>query len=106
MRRIREYKFDALITGIIAATFSFGVVAVSVSRESATEIALLALVCAAVVGVIAGLWRWTRITKTRREFHGLKLKAIDYRDGQFEVAGFNPEFLETLRIIPDDQHRL
>ncbi len=98
-RRIRRYKFDAFITGIIAATFGFGVVAFTSSRESATEVYSRALGCAAVLGLIAGLWRWARIKKSRREFCGLKLKVIGDIAGQFEVSGFKPEFLETLRTL-------
>ena len=95
-RRIRTYKFDAFITGIFAATFSFGVVAFTISRESATEVAWLALLCATVLGLIGGIWRWVRLKKSRSIFHGLQLKVIDYRDGQFEVVGFTPEFLEAI----------
>ncbi len=88
--------FDAFITGIIAAAFSFGAVAFTISRESAIEVALLASACATVIGFITGLWRWASIKKSQPEFRGLKLKEIDYRDGQFEVVGFTPEFLEAI----------
>lgn len=97
-RRIRRYKFDAFITGILAATFSFGAVAFTISRESAPKITLLAMGGAAVLGLIAGVWRWASIRKSRREFLGLELKVVGYDAGQFEVVGLTTEFLEALGL--------
>lgn len=97
-RRIRRYKFDAFITGILAATFSFGAVAFTISRESAPKITLLAMGGAAVLGLIAGVWRWASIRKSRREFRGLELKVVGYDAGQFEVVGLTTEFLEALGL--------
>ena len=70
-----------------------------------TELLFILFPVSVVLGAITGGRRWVTLKHLRREFRGLKFKVLGYHDGQFEVAGFRPEFLEALRTIQDVQHR-
>jgi len=98
-QRIRRYKLNALAAGVLVAVIAFGGSLIVWSDGFNGKSIFLASFFAVTLGLIAGGFVWVRQEKTGNLFHGLKIKAIDYRDGQFEVAGFKPEFLETLRAM-------
>ncbi len=75
------------------------------STEADWQILFVMLFAVGLLGFIAVVWRWARSGKSLDPFDGLELKAISYRNGQFEFVCFKPKFLETLRIVQDGQHR-
>ena len=97
-QRIRRYKVNAVAAGVLVSVIAFGAILIVWSDD------LVSLI-AAILGLIAGGFVWVRQKKTGNIFQGLKLKVIGYHAGQFEVAGFKPEFIETLRTFRDGQHR-
>ena len=43
------------------------------------------------------MWIRSSRRESRSDYPGVALKAIGYQSGQFEIAGFTPEYLETLQ---------
>jgi hypothetical protein len=96
----RRLKRQMWITGIIlalSAALVFWVIVYVVDTRTgiAATSGIISIVFGAVL--IAAIWIRSSKRESRRDYPGLALKAIGCQSGQFEIAGFTPEYLKTLQ---------
>jgi hypothetical protein len=96
----RRLKRRMWITGIILAlsaaiVFWTIVYVVDTRTGAAATSVIISIVFGAVL--IAAIWIRSSRRESRSAYPGLALKAIGYHSGQFEIAGFTAEYLETLQ---------
>lgn len=99
-RSLQKRKWTAIIAALVGAGVGSLSTLLALPTGSEPNFMSVLIVTAVMAALFACGSHWIVSKKSRIDLMGMKLKVVSYHSGQFEITGFAPQFLGSLR-----QHR-
>lgn len=99
-RFLQKRKWTAIIAALVGAGVGSLSTLLALPTGSEPNFMSVLIVTAVMAALFACGSHWIVSKKSRIDLMGMKLKVVSYHSGQFEITGFAPQFLGSLR-----QHR-
>jgi len=96
-RSFQKRKWTAIIAALVGAGVGSLLTLLALPTGSEPNFMSVLIVTAVMAALFACGSHWIFSKKSRIDLMGTKLKVVSYHSGQFEITGFPPQFLGSLR---------